>query len=163
MNLLDLTHINIYAPYSIWREGDQYRFKTDYDILYSISFDKEIAFGSVSAYWFNLANVSNKKSPNDKKIPQTIICLIEGFFKANPDILLYICDNANEQQAERDRLFLRWFNKYEQKKLYIIKSAVVEDEGVDNYVSMILQQSNPLKDTIVEIFDSQIRMFKEQK
>lgn len=106
MTPLNLTHINIHSPYIIWREGEQYRFRTDNDILYSVSFDREIAFDVVSAYWFNLANVSNKKSPNDRKIPQTLICLIEGFFKANPDILLYICDNANDQQAERDRLFL---------------------------------------------------------
>ncbi len=27
----------------------------------------------------------------------------------NPDILLYMCDSANNQQAQRSRLFLHWF------------------------------------------------------
>ena len=39
----------------------------------------------------------------------SVVRIIIEFFRANPDILLYMCDNANNQQAQRNRLFLRWF------------------------------------------------------
>ena len=109
MNKLNLSQINILAPYPVWYEGAELLFKTDHNILYSAAFELDDML-NIKAYWFRITNRSGKKSPNDKKVQQTIIHIIEEFFRTNPDILLYICDNANEQQAQRDRLFLRWFN-----------------------------------------------------
>lgn len=86
---IELSKVNIKSPYSVWKEGDAYLFKTDFDIVYAVSFDEETIHG-FNAYWFNLANTSFKPSPNDKNIMQTIICIIESFFQSNPDILLYI-------------------------------------------------------------------------
>ena len=74
-----------------------------------------------------------------------------------------ICDTANEQQAQRDRLFLRWFNGYEQKKRYVIKAAVVMDEGEPNYVSLIVPATHPLLDNIITTFNSEISMFQNNK
>lgn len=84
-------------------------------------------------------------------------------FVKNPDILLYMCDTANEQQAQRDRLFLRWFNAYEQKKKYVIKTAVVYDEGIPNYVSLIVPIEHPLLEDIQATFESEIIMFQNNK
>lgn len=74
-----------------------------------------------------------------------------------------MCDTANDQQAQRDRLFLHWFNGYRQKEKYAVKSAVVNDEGTDNYVSIIVQRNNPHVDEILAIFDAQISMFNQDK
>lgn len=67
MKPLDLAGINPLSPYTIWQKGSRYYFKTDYDILYAISFDKEDLWVDEDAYWFNLSNMSNKKSPGDRK------------------------------------------------------------------------------------------------
>ncbi len=98
-----------------------------------------------------------------RKVQQTIIHIIEEFFRKNPDILLYMCDTANEQQAQRDRLFLRWFNAYEQKKKYVIKSAVVIDEGEPNYIYLIVPTAHPMLHNILSTFDSEITMFQTNK
>ena len=74
-----------------------------------------------------------------------------------------MCDTANEQQAQRDRLFLRWFNAYEQKKKYVIKTAVVYDEGIPNYVSLIVPIAHPLLEDIQATFESEIIMFQNNK
>ena len=150
------------APYPVWYEGNELLFKTDYNILYSVSFEQDDMIGLI-AYWFRITNRSGKKSPNDRKIQKTIIHIIEEFFRTNPEILLYICDTANEQQAQRDRLFLRWFNGYEQKKRYVIKTAVVMDEGEPNYVSLIVPATHPLLDNIITTFNSEISMFQNNK
>lgn len=162
MQTLDISQINILAPYPVWYEGEEILFKTDYNILYSVAFELDDMLG-LTAYWFRITNRSGKKSPNDKKIQQTVIIVIEEFFRKNPDILLYMCDTPNEQQAQRDRLFLRWFNAYEQKKKYVIKTAVVYDEGIPNYVSLIVPIEHPLLEDIQATFESEIIMFQNNK
>lgn len=162
MNKLDLSQINVLAPYPVWYEEGEILFKTDYNILYSVAFELDDVL-SLKAYWFRITNRSAKKSPSDKKVQQTIIHIIEEFFQKNPDILLYMCDTANEQQAQRDRLFLRWFNAYEQKKKYVIKSAVVMDEGEANYVSLIVPVIHPQLEAIINTFDREISMFQNNK
>ena len=162
MNKLDLHSINIIAPYPVWYVNNELLFKTENSILYSVAFELDELF-EFSAYWFRITNRSGIKSPGDKKIQQTVIIIIEEFFKKNPDILLYICDNANDQQAQRDRLFLRWFNGYEQRKKYIIKSASILDEGTVNYVSMIIPRCHPLLEEAIASFDSEISAFQAHK
>ena len=89
MNPLDIDAINTYSPYPVWNKEDEYLFKTDNGIEYSVSFDEEENF-EYKSYWFNLTNISHEKSPGDVKIAKTVICIIEEFFCQNPDILLYL-------------------------------------------------------------------------
>ena len=137
-------------------------FRTDYDILYLVSFDEE-ENPFYKAYWFNLTNPQNVASPGDKKIAQTVICIIEEFFRQNPDILLYMCSTDGGQQAQRSRLFLRWFNGAEQQKHYYIRTAEVKGEGHQDYVAFIVQRSNPYIEEIIRLFDSDIDLFNEMK
>ena len=90
MNPLNIDAINTYSPYPVWNKEDEYLFKTDKGIEYSVSFDEEDNF-EYTSYWFHLTNISHGKSPNDVKIAKTVICIIEEFFSHNPDILLYLC------------------------------------------------------------------------
>ena len=99
-----------------------------------------------------------------KKIPQTVICIIEEFFDKNPEILLYLCSTANNQQAQRARLFLRWFNGYEQRQRYYIKAVEVKGEDMTtDYVALIVRRSHPQFDSIISRFDSEIAIFNEFK
>lgn len=107
--------------------------------------------------------MSHKKSPGDSKVAITIKTIINGFFQSNPNVLLYICDTANEQQAERNRLFLRWFNAYNREKEFTIKTEIVRDEGVDNYVSVIVQMHNPRLKAIIQEFDEQVALLRGNK
>lgn len=163
MNELDTNRIARFAPYNVWREGDEYRFETDYGLLYAVSFEPEAMFGDLPAYWFGLANRSLKASPNDIKIRATVTCIIEEFFRANPDILLYLCDSANDQQAMRSRLFLRWFNAYAKQQDFYIRTEIVIDEGEENHIALIVQRSHPQLQTIIDTFDTIIEQFKTNK
>ncbi|MCR4918914.1 MAG: hypothetical protein K5928_03730 [Prevotella sp.] len=78
--------------------------------------------------------------------------------------MLYMCSTANDQQAQRARLFLRWFNGYEQRQRYLIKAVEVKgDDKRKDYVALIIQRTNPQIDEIVARFDSEIAMFNEFK
>ena len=162
MNPLNIENINTLSPYPIWSRGSEYIFTTDTGIEYSISFDCEDNF-EYKAYWFNLTNLSHQKSLGDIKIAQTVIYIIEDFFCQNPDILLYLCSTDGGQQAQRSRLFLRWFNGYEQQKKYMIKSAEIKGDETTEYISMIVMNSHPRITEIAEAFDNIIQMFSDNK
>ena len=102
-------------------------------------------------------------SPGDKKIAQTVIWIIEEFFRQNPDILLYMCSMDGGQQAQRSRLFLRWFNGAEQQKHYVIRATEVKGEKGLEYVAAIIQRNNPHLNEIISLFDADITMFNEMK
>lgn len=160
---LDVERIQMLSPYPVMQEGDEYLFKTDYDIVYAIQFSAEPSVSNFNAYWFELSNRSHKPSPNDSKVRGTIICIIEDFFRLNPDVLLYMCDNANDQQAMRYRLFLRWFNSYELRKKYYMLNEVIMDEGIENYISCIIPLSHPRFEEVVNYFKEVIELFKTNK
>ena len=163
MMLLDTAKISEAAPYNVWYDNGEYIFKTDAEIVYAVGFKLDDVFQSFTAYWFDLTNRSHKPSPNDLKVRDTIICIIEEFFRQNPDILLYLCDTANGQQAMRNRLFLRWFNTYEMKQKYSIFNEMIPDEGEMNSVSLIIPLSHPQYEAIVSHFNEMIDNFKENK
>lgn len=160
---LDLTRVNELAPYKLELVHGQYLFETDFGIQYSVSFEPEPLENGLSAYWFNLSNRSGKASPGDRKIRATIIFIIEEFFRQNPDILLYMCDSANEQQAMRSRLFLRWFDAYGQQADYYSRTEMILDEDEENYIAIIVRRDHPRFQEIVDFFDEQVMMFRANK
>lgn len=163
MNALDIENINLSSPYTVAEIQGSLHFRTDHDIDYVVSFDED-PNPLYTAYWFNLTNPDHSKSPGDVKIAQTVICIIEEFFRQNPDILLYLCSTDGGQQAQRARLFLRWFNGAEQQKHYVIRTAEVVGEGSEKeYVAFIAQRSNPNIELFIQYFESEIKMFNEQK
>ena len=164
MNRLDIDGINLSSPYTVAEIRGSLHFRTDHDIEYIVSFDED-SNPYYTAYWFNLTNPEHAKSPGDVKIGQTVICIIEEFFRQNPDILLYLCSTDGGQQAQRSRLFLRWFNKAEQQKHYIIRTAEIkgDDEGGEEYVAVIAQRTNPNINQVLQYFESEIYMFNEHK
>ena len=167
MNALDVNRINVNSPYKVWVDGSVIHFETEYGIRYAVDFDYEDNH-LFAAYWLNLTNESHKASPNDKLIPKTLICIVEEFFRQNPDILLYLCSTDNEQQSQRARLFLRWFNGYEQQQKYAIRTGDVpgispEGELTKEYVALIIQRSHPQLQTVLKFFDDEIAMFRANK
>ena len=59
----------------------------------------------------------------------------------------------------RSRLFLRWFNNYSGNESFIIKTAVINEGGEDNYVAMIVQRNNSQIDEILKYYEDEIAMF----
>jgi hypothetical protein len=163
MNQLDLTRLNYRSPYQVWEGERGYCFKTDHGIFYTVEFDPEESGIDIIAYWFNLTNNSHKSSPNDVKIRDTVLCLIEEFFRVNPEILLYMCESGDGHQAMRARLFLRWFNQYNKNGQFYICTAEVKNGKITDYVALIIQRTHPAFNDIVELFDSEITMFQRNK
>jgi hypothetical protein len=167
MNALNTNRINVNSPYKVWAEGLVLHFETENGIRYAVDFDSEDN-QLYTAYWLNLTNESHKSSPSDRQIPKTLICIVEEFFRQNPDILLYMCSTDNNQQAQRARLFLRWFNGYEQQQKYVLRAADVPGIAPDGkptreYVAIIVPRTHPQMKAIIELFDEEVAMFQANK
>jgi hypothetical protein len=157
MNPLDLAYINRLAPYKVWTEnGCDYLVETSYDLLFKIGFMDDYSIWQSGAYQFYINNESHQPSPNDDKLKATIFRIIEAFFAANPDILLYICETGDGRQAFRSRLFIRWFNNYMGRDQYVMQTAEVQEGKTKNFAALIVQKSNPRLAEILAEFDETI-------
>ncbi len=162
MNRLLTDRINDHSPYDVEYDDNLLVFTTEHGLTYAVDFDDD-ANPYFTAYWLNLRNVYGQPSPGDKKVAQTLICIIEEFFRQNPDVLLYICSSADGHQAQRARLFMRWFNGAEQQKLYVSRTVEVKGEGKIEYVALLAQRNHPDIDKILLRFDEEIAMFNLMK
>ncbi len=75
----------------------------------------------------------------------------------------HMCDSANNQQAQRSRLFLYWFSAYGKQKEYYTCTEMVKDEDEENYISIIVKKSHPQLNAIINLFNKQIEMFRMNK
>lgn len=154
MKLLDVSAINVSAPYSVWNITENYYyFKTEHGAIYKVGFMDDDTIWDTGAYQFLIINENNRPSPNDPKLKETVFCIIEAFFKVNPDILLYLCETGDGKQASRNRLFVRWFREYASKHLYYFDTVEIEAEGIRNFAAIIVQKSNPDLENIVREFN----------
>ena len=162
MKPLDISAINLNAPYPVWNVADYYYFRTKHGAIYKIGFmDDDIIWDS-GAYQFIIVNENQSPSPDDPKLRVTIFRIVEYFFKANPEILLYLCETGDGKQASRNRLFVRWFRAYAKKYLYYFDTVEMQADGVENFAAIIVQKSNPKLNEIVEAFNRVVNILKEK-
>lgn len=58
---------------------------------------------------------------------------------------------------------LSWFTGAEQSKLFYIKTEMLIDEGMENFIAIIVPRSHPYIENIIERFDLEIAMFRANK
>lgn len=58
-----------------------------------------------------------------------------------------------EKQQFRNRLFVIWFNNYENRHNYVLKTAEGKLEGQDNFMALIAQADNPRLAQVLEEFE----------
>ena len=103
---LSLADINQKSPYQVVKapNGDFF-FATSLDIHYLISFEEEEPLGQCDTYQFVIQKLDMQRSPHDPKVEQTILAIITQFFIEHLNVLLYMCDDSDGREANRNRLF----------------------------------------------------------
>lgn len=154
MMILSIEQINSRAGYSVRLSSfGEFRFETELGIGYSISFEEEMPMGGCNTYQFVIRKMDDCKSPHDPKVEQTILAILDEFFAEHLDVLLYMCDDSDGREANRNRLFLAWFKKHAAPERFTIRvaSAIVEGKGF--YAAIIVENRNPLLETIIADFE----------
>lgn len=153
MKEIDLQLLNASSPYHIFCDAvDSFSFMTDYGVSYKIHFMQDYSIWDSGAYQFIIANENKRKSPSDIKLKETVFAIIEAFFRSNHDILLYVCETGDGKESLRNRLFLRWLKEYDKKDAYYLAHIEIEDEGINNFATLIVEKSNPRLHTIIGEF-----------
>ena len=135
MNTLNLENINKKSPYEV-----------------------VLIEGSSSIFYFITdINVWNDKSPGDYKFKQTLQAIIEEFFLQDNEALLYVTETKDKKQAFRNRLFVRWFNTYDNHDKYLIRTAEGKMNNQMNFMAIIMRKDNPRKEMIINEFDETVR------
>ena len=163
MYTLDLDRLNLRSPYYVWKVKDGvYAFDTDYEVSYEIGLSVNTEMLQMEVCAFDINNKNNKPSPNDRKLRDTILAIIEEFFRANGGVLLYICATGDGMQKYRFHLFLRWFNTYEHRDLYEIRTVEdVMDDKTPNYGAIIVEKTHPDLELILARFEELAAFLKK--
>ena len=159
--MIDIENFNQRSPYKVVASciSGFYEFTTDYDVQYQIGFMPDTSIIQENAYQFIITNVNNRVSPNDAKVKDTVITMIDEFFRKNNDTLLYICETGDGKQAMRNRLFHYWFSLYENSQnLICMSSSVTDEEGIVNYATIILRNDNPKLSEIIAEYTETIQL-----
>lgn len=157
MNALNIENINRQAPYHVTCDVENvYYFYTEYGVEYEIVIKPNDTFLPSGAFALDIINIWHVVSPNDPKFRETLIAIVEEFFRENNDVLLYVTETKDSKQAFRNRLFLRWFNTYENRKQFFIKTAEGIMDGKMNFMAIISRLDNPNIQKAIQEFDMTI-------
>ncbi|MBQ7150592.1 MAG: hypothetical protein IJS06_06500 [Prevotella sp.] len=131
-----------------------YIFETEKGIHYTISFEEESSFGGCGTYQFIIEKRERTRSAHDPKVEQTILAILNQFFVEHLDVLLYLCDDSDGREVNRNRLFLTWFKKHAAPDRFAIRTASAIVEGKGFYAAIIVENRNPLLETIIADFET---------
>ncbi len=149
-----LQHILQNSPYDITLSESGFIFQTDNGVHYRISFDEEeIVLGGCKTYQFILFRVEDIHTPHDPKIEETVLAIINEFFRSNQHVLLYVCDTSDGKEGGRNRLFLRWFEHRAEPGRFTICTANAQVEGEMVYIAIIVDNRNPNLKAITDDFN----------
>ena len=151
---LSLDAINEYAHYYVMLSPKGgYIFETEGGIHYTISFEEDTPIGGCNTFQFVIEKMEKVRSGHDAKIEQTILAILNEFFVEHLDVLLYMCDDSDGREANRNRLFLAWFKKHAAPDRFTIRTASAIVEGKGFYAAIIVENRNPLLETIIADFE----------
>ena len=160
---LSAERINCTSPYWVIQLDEiTFRFKSDHGVIFRVGFYNDRLFNINEAYHFYISNVNNQPSPNDPKVLQTVIAVIEEFFRQEPTVMLYICDPRDHRQAARNRLYLHWFESYINSSEFRLYSESVVYKSVDYYAGLIMRKDNPYCDEVIAAFHDIVGFLPKQ-
>lgn len=140
-----------------------FEFLTDGDVHYSVGFmlDQD-TLQLPDCYELIIANINNKKSHSDHKLRDTVLAIVDEFFRVNNYTLLYICETGDGKQALRNRLFQNWFSHYDKKEAFVFMSSSIVAEGIVNYATIIVRNDNPNLSAIISTFTETIKLLSNK-
>lgn len=80
----------------------------------------------------------------DPRVEATLLQFVKRAFADRRRILVYVCDQTDNLQRQRHRLFNRLFNKYSQGQY--LKLVLAEEETL--YASLLYHRDNPFEEQL---------------
>ncbi|MBQ7869239.1 MAG: hypothetical protein IJ355_02745 [Prevotella sp.] len=158
---ISLSNINLRAAYHVTSpENGQFVFTTDQGKTYKIGFIQDYMISDDGVYQFFINTEDDFKTAPDKRVRQTVMVVLEEFFRQKEVVLDYICDTGDNRQAARSRIFSSWFRLFANQNLFTLRPMSVKDEGIEFFAAVVLRNDNPRFSNIIDAiqqFEKQIK------
>ena len=146
----------------IGTDNNEYAFVTTNELTYNIAFVKaDFYFPERHSFKQNVFELiiqldesqKNIRAVRDLKLPLTIAAIFLDFFHSNERVVVFSCDTTDRRQAVRHRKFDDWFKQFNDDTFIKLNEVIDDIENeVQYFMSMILVNTNPLKDEIIVAF-----------
>ena len=143
-------------------DNNEYTFVTSNELIYNIAFVKaDFYFSERHSFKQNVFELiiqldesqKNIRAVRDPKLPSTIAAIFLDFFYSNERVVVFSCDTTDRRQAIRHRKFDDWFKQFNDDTFIKLNEVIDDIENEAKYfMSMILVNTNPLKDEIIVAF-----------
>lgn len=131
----------------------QYRFITEDNITYILSFIYIGAETSLPIYAFNIDRLSEKRANRYKdKILNTIRYVLELFFSDEENAILSTCDTDERSSEARYRLFRIWFEKLNDGSI-VRKEQHIKNEAINTWALLYYKKENIFGPLLEQYFD----------
>lgn len=92
INSLSLASINKVSPYKVKQVVDDgtFSFVTDNNVEIFVGFEQDDILRVGTIYQLSISNPKGIRSPRDLKVRETILLIVEEFFKQNQSALIYM-------------------------------------------------------------------------
>ena len=145
----DLQH-----PYDVIEEqGLTYSFITRHGIVYHAYFIDFSCYHQAfkHVYTFNIEPENDTPHPIGRRIALTVVSILHRFFKRNVNAMIMVCDNLDGKELIRERLFSRWYMRYNDGSVRKC-DASLETDGYSLFVSLYMRFDNPNAQQLVAAF-----------
>ena len=158
-----LAELNKKSPYMLESSGSySFSFITTQGKKYEIGFIQDLMISDEGVYQFFITTEDQFKTVLDSKIRQTVLVVIEEFFKNEGAVLDYICATEDHRQASRDRLFHQWYTNSLEKDLFHLRNMSIAIDGTEYFASVIMRNDNPRFEAMTEAIDRFIEDFQDK-
>lgn len=158
-----LSVLNEKSPYMLESSGMySFSFITEQGKKYEVGFIQDLMISDEGVYQFFITTEDKFKTVLDRRIQQTVLVVIEEFFRNKGAVLDYICATEDHRQASRDRLFHQWYTNSLNRDEYCLRSMNVKIDDTEYFSSVIMRNDNPRFDAMTEAIDRFIEDFQDK-
>lgn len=158
-----LAELNKKSPYMLESSGSySFSFTTTQGKKYEIGFIQDLMISDEGVYQFFITTEDQFKTVFDSKIRQTVLVVIEEFFKNEGVVLDYICATEDHRQASRDRLFHQWYVNSLEKEQFHLRNMSIDIDGTEYFASVIMRNDNPRYEALTEAMDRFVEDFQDK-
>ncbi|GGD81822.1 hypothetical protein GCM10011514_52360 [Emticicia aquatilis] len=138
LNLTNLDH------HEFEKKNNIYQFVNDFGVIYQVYFTIGADYFPDTYFknylkTFGFLPISSTDFSFDKKTSETIIYILADFLSQGDYIVMFVCDEKDNKQSVRNRLFNTWFKKYNDGSFD--KFDLVFEKTT--FVSAIISKNNP--------------------
>ena len=139
-----------------------FTFTTEQGKMYEIGFIQDMMISDEGVYQFFITTEDQFKTTLDRKVQQTVLVVIEEFFKNEGVVLEYICATEDHRQASRDRMFRVWYASSIEKENYYMRRLSVKIDETEYFSSVVMRNDNPRFEAMNEAIERFIQDFQDK-